>query len=183
MIIIGTPSSDYVTAEYAASLYDLAIHSERAGLKTVLCNARNNDFMYNRNQIVRTAMQTRASHIMWIDADMAFPGTVLCDLYAREAPIVGCTYRKRRAPHDYVHLDTDPPDQANLAKVAYMACGMMLVSTAVYHAINKPYRIEETSKIASADYQFCKDARESGFDVLLDRELSKKIGHMATIRI
>lgn len=72
---------------------------------------------------------TKADHILFIDADMAFEPQLVLDMLALNEPVVGCFYPKRRLPVDFVGqlLPGDQEDRDGFRKVKDVGAGVLLI--------------------------------------------------------
>ena len=186
-IAICIPSTDMVHADFAMCLCALVYTQIPAGL--VLINNKGSILPQNRNQGVEDAMKLGVSHILFLDSDMIFPHDTLLRLLRHDRDIVGCTYARRIPPHTTLGQPLDGRTleaSGGLHEVAALPTGVLLIRTTVFARLRRPYfrfeTVEEaagvTPAIHSEDYVFCRLAREAGFTVWLDVDLSTRIGHV-----
>lgn len=140
-----------------------------------------------RNALAAEAIKEGATHILWLDTDMAFPPDTLERLYQHGKPIVGAGYSQRKDPakpvaaKDGVWLYTEE-DSVGLEEVDYVGQGCLLVETAVYEHLEKPWHSlawhPEQGRMIGEDVYFCRKARAIGASTFIDHDLTKQIGHI-----
>ena len=54
-----------------------------------------------RSDLLGLFLESGATHLLWLDADVSFEADVARRLLSLEVPIATCTYRKRRPPHTF----------------------------------------------------------------------------------
>lgn len=146
-----------------------------------------------RENLVKAALRFGADYILWLDTDMRFPADTLFRLLAHQKPIVACNYATRVVPTTTTAFadirkvkPTDRvytfPDSTGLEAVHAVGMGVMLVNTDVYRDLQAPF-FQLVWDAASGDYHgediyFCRLARAKGYEILLDHDLSKQVGHV-----
>lgn len=149
---------------------------------------------YGRNLQAHRALGIGASHILFLDADMKFPPTLLERLQNRNKDIVGCTYSQRRSPRWYTHRSLDgarslPMDGRALFRVKSLGMGVALIRMEVFKKVIRPWFEVEYSGMVDAhgmdehtseDVTFYDRARAAGFDVWCDWETSQDVKHVGT---
>lgn len=137
-----------------------------------------------RTKLVRAAQEATATHILWCDTDMKFTPAAVRSLIARDVDIVAADYRKRLAPHDTVAEYKDGskvPVGAGIVEVHHAGMGLMLTRTTVFEQIPTPwfdYVWGNGDVPLGEDVYFCRKARANGFQVFIDRDASKEVGHV-----
>jgi hypothetical protein len=150
----------------------------------------------SRNLHVREALalvgeQGGATHIFWHDSDVTFPADALQRLLAHDKDIAGAFYNRRTPPYKTAgELEDTSIDIAlgGLQKALTIPGGLILVRTDVYRKIASPWYFESHDHNARSgfdpdgtvgeDINFCKRAREAGFDLWVDLDLTFEIGHV-----
>ena len=140
-----------------------------------------------RNTLARVSIELGATHILWLDNDMVFPEDTIERLYKHGKPIVAAGYSQRKEPakpvsaRNGVWVYTEE-DSTGLEEVDFVGMGCMLVETAVYENLPKPWHnlgwSPEKNSVIGEDVYFCNKAREIGAGVYLDHDLTKEIGHV-----
>jgi len=60
-----------------------------------------------RSELAGEFLESRQSHILWLDADISFHPSVVELLLRANASIITCAYRKRKPPHEYTSRTLD----------------------------------------------------------------------------
>lgn len=182
--IVGVPSAGLWKAEMGVSLCNMIARTTAAQVVAEVCGVQGCYVEKNRNTIVRLALEspTPVDGILWVDTDMEFPPDTLLRLMARQKHIVGCNYRERAAPHGYLGHFLDDDDRrcyrGGLHKMDRMPGGLMLVGMSVYHTLSPPwYRAPIEENDPRDDYYFSLKAREAGFGVWCDMDLTRHVVH------
>lgn len=133
---------------------------------------------------------TRPDYSLWIDSDIAVPSDTLHRLYAHGREIVGARYRRRSYPHDKLGLPlpyegTEP--KTGLLEMELMPMGCMLIKTEVFEKFpdDRPYFMEQYigQDMISEDHVWCARARDLGFRIYADMDLSREITHFGEMGI
>jgi hypothetical protein len=186
-IMLGVPSSGVWKATMAGDAIAMAVWAAIHGIYIEHRGADGAYTEYNRNEIVRAALgyEHPIDALMWLDSDMRVPPQTLVRLWAFGKDIVGATYRERVNPYRYLGKfcdDADEQTKAGLKPMELMPGGVMLVRLDVYRAIPSPwYKLDEDG--LRDDYYFTTKAREAGYKVWCDMELTRKVGHRGEIDI
>jgi len=148
-----------------------------------------------RTQLAEEAIAWGATHILWLDDDMIFPPYTLHKLLAANADIVGANYPMRKSPVVPTAFTTVPSktddqqgvrcyttaESGGLQSVEAIGFGCVLMKTSVFAKVAHPgflchFNAGEGTWTGE-DVYFCLRAREAGFLILVDHDLSKDIGH------
>lgn len=182
---IGIPSNDMVHADAVACWLILQHYCLIKGLRHGIVNSKCSLIEVGRNNLVSAARQIEATHLLFLDSDMMVPPDTLARLLAHDKPIVGATYTKRRGPFDLTHRELNGgPGQIGkpgLREVSRMPTGCLLIDMSVFEKLSKPYfpvKWSEAGDCISEDNVFCDRAREAGFSVWLDMDLSREVQHL-----
>ena len=124
--------------------------------------------------------------LMWLDADMIFPTSIIDGLLSRDKDIVGGSYVRRSPPHDLLGKSlTGKPEEVGtrgLVEVKALPAGAMLMRREVMRHFRKPYfryyPNEATGEIVGEDIVFCEMARYHGYKIWMDLDLTKTLGHI-----
>jgi hypothetical protein len=188
-VCIAIPSKDMLHTAFAYCLQDLVYHNARRHIEsfvefnmgTLVCN--------QREALAKTALQFKATHILFIDSDMMFPRDICERLLAHNKPIVACNYSTRVAPFKSVaykelynwdsYVD---PDEEGLIKVKGVGMGCMLIDTRIFKRMTKPWFPitfeKDTDDYLGEDMNFCLAAQKLGLDIWLDCDASQQIHHI-----
>lgn len=149
-----------------------------------------------REQLARMAIDANADFVLWLDADMRFPKDALIRLLKHNKDIVGINYSNRGVPPGFVAIKTikppqklvTSPDSAGLEDVEALGFGCVLMRGRVLRRIAAEhdgpmfwFDRNEDGGLVGEDVYFCNLARERGFDVCVDHDLSKECAHVGTL--
>lgn len=189
-VAICVPVRDNVTAQFAYSLAMLQKKCGETNQATSLHMNMGSEVAMQRQQLVDQALETAATHILWLDSDMVFPPDVLQALLTHKKDIVACNYSTRVKPHRPVafksagNLDNRVHSGTGLEEIFAIGMGCMLVKRSVYENLPKPhYAIEwnnDFSNMVGEDVYFCSKAQDHGYMVWLDNDMSNHIGHIGS---
>lgn len=142
---------------------------------------------YARNKLVRAALDGDFSHLLFIDDDMSFPPNVPERLVAHAVDVVAANYTKRQLPALPVAQAKGrylfSKGKTGLEEVDHAGTGMMMIRVELFKKLPWPWfktslREEATDPIVSDDVHFCRLAREHGYKIWVDHDLSQEIGHV-----
>ena len=191
-IMILVPAMEMVNAEFAQHLAMAAANLVANGIKINCAFNIGSVITIARRNLTDIFLKSDFDYAWWVDSDMKFPIDAPLKLLKRGVPLVGANYRRRRFPNpgftgmmgqagqftELVTDDNSPPMQ----KVDVLPHGMVLVHRSVYEKIPQPHYLQEyvTELILEIgeDIFFCNKAKEAGFDVWVDHDLSKEIAHI-----
>jgi len=185
-VAIGVPSGDFIHADFALSLLNLCLVSLMRGVHSAVINHKSALVEAGRNEIIRQAIDMKADHVFFLDADMTFPSDTLLRLLSHGLDVVGCDASRRREPFTSVvkDLNNKPIDYTNckpLEKLSGASSACQLIKMSVFDKLKSPYfRVEWVgeNKFTGEDYVFSKALRDAGFKVWCDTKLSREIGHL-----
>jgi hypothetical protein len=196
-VAVCIPSGGTWLAPMAFQALCLAIHSSpHVHLMPMILSG--DDTAQARNRLVRMAQRHGAAWILWMDADMVFPPDALLRLMKHNRAIVGVDYRKRAAPYDKVSVSLseeetslDPPP--GLVEKAIIGLGLVLVKMSVFESLPAPWfgrswmreyaSMSNPDGFSTEDAYFCNVARQKGYRVWCDRELSREIQHVGEMAV
>lgn len=142
---------------------------------------------WGRARVCDLAIKAGATHLLLLDSDMTYPADLAHRLIAHGRPFIATNAVTRRPPVRWVAkdkagdvIDSNVTRGLTRASVVGMACA--LVEARVYRGISPPrFNFEWTEKgWRGEDVWFCKRAIQSGFQPMIDNELSLEIGHVGT---
>ena len=184
-VYIAIPSRSHWSPHFGMSLIQAVMNSKPHGICVV--NRSSSLVHANRQKLCEMAMkQDGVTHILFLDDDMSFPPDTIRRLVAHDKPVVAASYVKRElpiAPLCY-GLDDQPIDsfgKTGIEEVKAVATGCMLINVDVLHGTPLPWfntaYVEETGGFQGEDIWFCLAAREHGFGVWVDHDLSLQVRH------
>jgi len=102
-IYIATPAYDgKVQTDYAMSLAETCQLATFYGVRVTVCIMRNNIFIdHARNHFARLFLESDATHLFYIDADLKFEPRGVVGLATSGLEICAGVYRKREEPETY----------------------------------------------------------------------------------
>lgn len=199
-VLIGTPTGDMMYSLTALHWAGLFATSREMGIEAEPVMQMGSMPVNNRSVLGQVSLIVQpsgwtADALLLIDPDMVFPRNALAALIERggDRDILGATYMQR-CPGGWTHgfeLDGSRIDVSrggDVREVASIPCGFMLIRRRVLEALKGegdlpffryPF-IQGSPDSISEDYDFCRRARELGFQVWVDPELSLGLGHIGT---
>jgi len=184
------------TAEYGrrADFYDY-VNTLQVPSNAMKMTPHGPSIAYNRNMIIESAFQQGATHILFLDDDMAFKPDTLYKLLEHDKDIVSGLYLARKYPHQPMVFESAAKDgrcfayylngaKERLVKVVAAGAGCLLVKTEVFKKVERPwFRLGELeSDQWCDDIGFFKRVREAGItDIYCDMDV--KVGHIASMII
>jgi hypothetical protein len=180
LVAIGVPSGDMVHADFAMRLATLCLNP---GARCCIVNAKSSLVMIGRNQIVEASRLAKATHLLFLDSDLTFPHDTLARLLAHGKDIVGGVYVQRVPPHHPLGMTLEGKHEAvtqGLRRMKIMPTGCLLLRLDIFDKLQKPWfnTRAEGEKILGEDYYFCERAREAGFEIWCDGDLSRELAHI-----
>lgn len=189
-VAVCVPSMTYMMSETAIHLSRMTAYMAAAGIPGEVFGVQCSDICEARNRLLTDCLPYDPSHILWIDADMTFPKETPSRLLAHDKDIVGCFYSSRVAPYRMVGLlfDDSEIDKKGIQKAVYLPGGCVLVKSDVYRKIEAPWYQEQYNVPGASDKNkfgfisddvfFSTSARDNGYDIWADLDLSEEIGHI-----
>lgn len=191
-VMILVPAMEMVNAEFAQHLAMACANLVANGIKINCAFNIGSVITIARRNLTEIFLQSDFDYAFWIDSDMKFPIDAPLRLLKRGVPLVGCNYRRRRFPNpgftgmmgqpgNFQELITDDNSPA-MQDVDVLPHGCVLVHRSVYEKTPQPHYIQdyipEQNLEIGEDIYFCKKARDAGFQVWCDHELSREISHI-----
>lgn len=146
-----------------------------------------------RNQLTKLAVENGSDYVLWLDSDMRFPKDTLARLFLHQKDIVGINYSTRGVPPNFVAIKqispptkcVTGPDSTGLEPVDAIGFGAVLIRTKVLQHLAETnsvplfwYTLNTEGGLVGEDVHFCQLAREGGYEVLVDHDLSKQCSHI-----
>jgi hypothetical protein len=190
-VLIATPSTGSARIESVLDGTALAAYAGAhvAGLMVEQNAACSSLLLQNRHNLVRAAQARHATHILWLDDDMAVPSDALARLLRHDKKIVGANYTTRKFPVLPLAVKegrrVSSAGKSGLEEVTSAGLGLMLVDMEVFDRIEPPWFMLGWSKKADEyvgeDVWFCLAAKKAGYPVYVDHDLSLQVGHYGTV--
>jgi hypothetical protein len=193
-VAILVPARDTVMTSFA---YDMAramsFHTATTDDRVILFTSHGTLIASQRMELARQALEEKADYLLWLDSDMRFPKETIGHLILRDKPIVAANYATRRMPVKPVAMRDEGgkinrvytgTESEGLESVDYVGMGVMMTKREVFEKVEAPWFAIPYSTIGNhyigEDVFFCKKAKEAGFEVLLDHDLSHHVKHIGT---
>lgn len=193
-LLIAMPSYGQVAVECTRSLAMMMHyigHARPDGLEWVAIeNQSSSNLPMLRHMLAVNAMgEHRATHILWIDSDMAFPRDTFHRLLAHDLDIVGCNYPRRLGKHfsSASDLAGNPvkPGSTGLEEIGTIGFGVLLTRVSVF---DEEYEMplfahHDDHGYCTEDSAFCKKVRDKGKKIWVDHDLSREVRHISSISL
>lgn len=202
-VAICIPSSDMVHADFSMSLAAMVYRcgpfkqgeTSYPAVPIAIVNTKGSLVANNRNKLVEQAKELCVDYMFFVDSDLVIHPLTLRQLLDHDKDIVGGTYIQREQPHRLLGKLTDgrtlheamvgaPVNTGELMEVGALPGGCMLVKMSVFEKLEQPYFqtpahvTDGVPWIEGEDYFFCRMAREAGFSVWLDWQVSVHTSHI-----
>jgi len=202
-IAICMPARDTMAMETCQSIVALvgqyAVESVASGNASLRYFWLNGTLLPDmRNALVREAIKSDSTHVLWIDSDMKFPKDGLKRLLAHNAPMVGANYVQRKRPvkptaakfrddgtrHWVYTIPADAEEkQSGTESVESLGHGFMLVETAVYQCVPEPWysmtwQPEKGNHVGEDVFFFRRVKDALDIEPLVDHDVSREVEHI-----
>ena len=201
---VALPSFHIWEAEFGLSLSQACMHMMQRGVAGYhgthihVMNKRGSILPSLRYQLVKDARTLGCTHLLFVDSDQVWPLDTIHTLAKHHKMIVGCnvatkvmppetapTARKRSDTNPFGEIVFTRMESTGLEKVWRLGFGIMLIDMRVFDKIPRPYFNivwrDDYDQHMGEDWYFCEEAEKAGFDIWVDHDLSKKIGHVGPV--
>lgn len=187
-LVIGGPTLASVPASFALDLAQLYARTRDEGpWGSVSIGLIQSTYVHvGRDAFLAGAIERQATHVLWLDTDMAFPPDTAIRLARHNRPIVAANCVMKTQPpiftamRDGQRIETRA-ESTGLDRVDTVGPAVMLMRTDVVANLSRPWfehwRNEAGGDIGE-DVMFCRKVRAAGQDIYIDHDLSKEIGHV-----
>lgn len=190
-VAVLTPSTGVCRMEYAQSLARLVayfaqnrVREECPEQHLITWSIMGSGIAANYEQMVRHFLgdaEIHWTHFLSIEDDMMFPWDGLHRLASHREAIVGANYSTNKGdPLRFTAAPVDPSkrllttaESIGIEEVGLLPQGFTLVAREVYEALEPPWYAT-----GMQDYRFSRLAREAGFRLYVDHDVSKQIKHI-----
>lgn len=181
-LAIAYCAPDVVPARFVGTLSVLYAYTMMAGHSVMLICKETSLVPKGRHEAVCDALAAGVDAVFFIDTDMLLPVDTIVRLLAHEKDVVGVNYVTRRGSVHPVSLGLDKKPLyvgSGVEEVAALGMGATLIRSEVFERMEKPYFDIgwEDGKYVSEDHWFCGYARDLGFSVWCDNDLSRSVAH------
>lgn len=190
-LAICVPCRDQVQSVFTFQLVKLIQHCNQIKLPVNLFMHSGSLISKQRQDLAKDAIETGATHILWLDSDMSFPSTVAETMLSHNTDIVACNYSTRTVPFkgvaytkmgDWDSWLTSDNTSPRLQEVAGVGMGCMLTKTTVFENLELPWFevswVDEYNTFIGEDFYFCVCAKDAGYKIIVDTVLSNEIKHI-----
>lgn len=187
MIAICSPTRESFHSRFTSDLVQLV---QKEGLEVLFLVSEGTLLCNQRTDLVRAALISECTHILFIDSDMSFPVNTLERLLAHDKDIIGANCIQRgtgyptAATPEGILLSSK--NMKGIDKIGSLGFGVMLIKAEVFRKTPFPWFATpyegtiEDGKFIGEDRFFCYKATEAGFEIWMDHDLSQEIGHIGT---
>jgi hypothetical protein len=192
-IAVCTPARDMVHTMFTYDLVNMVcFHTINTNDAVSLKISEGTLCANQRAELTLDAMREGCSHILFIDSDMRFPQDLVSRLLVHDLDIVATNCARRRMPTGPTAQVYKPDGERELVwtmfeskglqEVHSVGMGVMMIKSSVFKALSEPWyetpwRHDKRGYIGE-DVFFCRKAREAGFKIWIDHDVSKEIGHI-----
>lgn len=148
-----------------------------------------------RQQLVEDALKQGASHMLFVDSDQVFPAETLRALYEHHLPVVAANIPTKMFPanptarkmvNGKLESVYSTERATGLERVDRVGTGIMLLDMRVFARLGpKPWFNlkwkEETGDFMGEDWYFCELLEKAGYNIYIDHDLSREIGHIGSL--
>lgn len=200
-VAVCTPAQDMLHTDFHTSMLRLMWETARRGVGFHPIVTRDTILQRSRSIMARAALANkRTTHLLYVDSDMVFPPDAIHRLLARDLDIVGANYRTRhhQSPDEVGSVARSLDDQVVIStgatgtqEVLHTGTGFLMIKRHVFEEMartvladmDKPwfettYRGGSKDDWMGEDVYFCVMARQAGFKVFVDHDLSQDVGHI-----
>lgn len=188
-VLVGVP-----TAEMArrAAFYDY-YHALQLPVGTMASFVHGQSIAYNRNLLVKQAIDNGCSHIFFLDDDVAFKPDTLIKLICHNVDMVTALMLRRDYPHLPLIFDEFREDgsakqiflngHSGLIPISASGLGCCLIKCKVFSKLEEPFfRFGEIEKDGlSEDFGFFKRVQELGLQHYCDTDVT--VGHFTNVTV
>lgn len=195
-VLIATPTGGHCKPQYVFNLVQLLNYISYLPIRKGL-DRQGFEFQYvegsnllqNRERLVLQALEGNKTHILFIDDDMGFDPRALPMLASRNKPIVGCNYRRREPPANFIchrrgiRIPTTA-DSSGLELVDCIGFGFILIETDIFKRMPPPwFAMEWVSQdhYLTEDVYFIHKAAQFNIPTFVDHDASKLVWHMGNL--
>lgn len=190
-IVVGVPCRDEVHTTFA---YDLAMaiatHQRNHPEDDIILSMKRGTLIADqRHELAKKALIDDADYLLMLDSDMRFPHDIIEHMMSRDKDILAACSSTRKFPtktnafrsiRPSLHLWIDE-NSTGLHEVAAVGTAIMMIKTDVFRNMELPFFEivwdEYFQHFMGEDVYFCAKARQSGYSVFVDQDLSHGIRH------
>lgn len=184
-LAIGAPTRDMVPASFAVDLAELFAFTKAFGpFEDVTVHYVASSYIHaGQERVLHDVIESwGATHVLWLESDMSFPKDAAIRLAEHNLPFVGCNAVMRHFPIRFTAVRDGEriptlPESSGLEAVDACGLAVTLMRTDIVQRLERPwFRHEESDD--SHDVIFCRRVKELGYEIWIDHDLSKEVGHI-----
>lgn len=195
-VCVCVPSNGSWQAEFGKSLallfskFSLRPPAGYGRAKITLLGVEGSMLSQQREMLVKRALQEKATHILFVDSDMAFPMDIVHRLLAHKKEFVAANCTTRVSPSLFVAHDLngdrlDSRGKHGLQEVQHVGLAVALIDTNVFRRLRPPLFlmdwIPDLGVYCGEDVYFCQLLDSVGVRQYIDHDLSVQIKHVGTM--
>lgn len=202
-LAICIPSAGDWKADFGYCIAQMCVYMAGAAFfegesrEVLFIDKRTSNLPRSRQECLEDALMQDCTHALFLDTDQTFPMDTAHRLLRWKKPVVACniplkimpsfpTARARSASPFGSPIFSNLNNKVGLEKVWRVGSGIMLIEMASLAKIDKPwFEIRYSDKHAQfvgEDWYFVKKLEDAGFDIYVDHELSRLVGHVGTFQ-
>lgn len=203
-LVICIPSRDTWHAKFGMHLVFLTNYLAANGsfegkpMHYMVHNKQGSILANMRQWQLQTALDNKATHLLWVDSDQTFPRDTVHRLLAHKKQVVACNIATKQIPStptarlknntfEGAPLYTDE-GSTGLIEVWRVGTGLMLVDLNIFKRkeLKEPPWFDqiwrpEVGAYSGEDWGFNERLQKAGVKLWVDQDLSKEIGHLGTL--
>ena len=196
-VAICVPCRDELMSGFCFDLAKLVQYEALRGkVEIELLQMQGTLIFTQRERLAEEALAWGADYLMWVDSDMRFPKDTLEEMLKHKVDIVGVNATTRREPikptavnlvlksaeeHSWIPIDS--LNQNGIEKCTAVGFGLTVVKADVFKKVSRPWFNviwSDHGAIIGEDIHFCIKCHDTGYDVYVDHDTSRQIGHIGT---
>jgi len=190
-LAVCIPARDMMHTATTYCLWQLAELLKTQGIESRLFISPGTLIANQRHELVLSAMDWKATHVLFIDSDIEFePGAVLTLLKHKKDIVAGC-YSQRQEPFvntawsnigvwdTWIRINKE---STGLMPIEAVALGFCLIDITVFDKIDDPWFQlgYMNGQYTGEDIEFCRNAISNNIKIHLDLDVSKRLIHLGT---
>jgi uncharacterized membrane protein len=190
-LAICIPCRDMMHSACSYSLYNLAKILTDLGIEHKLFLSPGTLIANQRHELVLSAKEWQATHVLFVDSDIVFSPNHVIDLLEFNEDIVGAAYSKRVEPivptawtkiddwNSYIKVEEQTESHIT---VEAMALGFCLIKTPVFDRLELPwFQLGfHNNQYTGEDIEFFRKCNLAGIPIWLDIQTTCKLSHLGT---
>lgn len=196
-LAVAIPHTGTVITDLALCLTQMALALSKhpipgyQGIGMAIMAKKTSILPKSRQELVEEAIAAKCTHLLFIDSDQTFPGSLVHRLARHNKPVIGCNIATKCLPSDPTARNFNPKwhggdvvysqGKRGIEQVWRIGCGILLLDLSIFAAIPKPwFSIEyntERADFVGEDWYLCEKLQAAGIPIYVDHDVSLEIGH------